>query len=291
MFSKFIDRARIVSGIEHRILGGWYRHFAENDGIDIMRADWDTLIILDACRYDTLVDVAPKGWPEIEKVRSRASNTWNFYIRNFQEGPYNDTVAVTAQPRTVQIRGDAFHDIVPVYEDDWDDELGTVPPDVMAERTLEVHERYSDKRVLAHWVQPHYPFIGSDEFTDYKGQGESIWQDLKRGNIDANDEVVYRAYQQTLQYTVPHVSRVNEQLTGKIVVSSDHGNAFGTRKFPYPLKIYGHPRDVFIPGLVEVPWVVFENGDRRAIKTDSSRPDVSVSRTIDDRLSDLGYLE
>lgn len=290
MIKNITDRAWVLSRIESKILGGYFRHFGTNDGMDVATADWDTLIILDACRYDTLKEVAPENWPPVECKKSRASNTWNFYKRNFCDGPYDDIVVVTAQPRTVQLRGDTFHEIIPVYNDDWDEELGTLKPSVMAQRTIEAHNIYPNKRILSHWVQPHYPFIGSDRFRDYNGRGESIWKDLKRGNVSATDKDVYQAYQATLEKAIPHVTQVTQEIDGRIVVSSDHGNVFGVRKLPYPFKIYGHPRDILIPELIDIPWVVFEGNKRRTVtETENSMKEIDYS--VGKQLSDLGYLE
>lgn len=161
----------------------------------------------------------------------------------------------------------------------------------MAEQTIKAHDRFPEKRILSHWIQPHYPFIGSDEFIEYKFKEESVWQDLKRGVLEQSDEDVYRAYRETLKLTLPYVSDVIDSIPGRVVVSSDHGNVFGVWKFPYPFKIYGHPRDVLIPELVDVPWVVFQNGDRRTI-TEEARERGEIDRgDIDERLSDLGYLQ
>lgn len=289
MINNFIDRAEVISKLEKYVLAPWYRSFGQNKGMDVMKADWDTLIILDACRYDTLSEVAPNDWPEIECRKSKATNTWNFYKRNFCEGPYNDTVVVTAQPRTVLLREDDFYDVIPVYEENWDEDLGTLPPEIMAKRTIETHDKYPNKRILSHWIQPHYPFIGSDKFSDYKVKKESIWKDLKRNSIDQTDAEVYRAYENTLEYTLPHVSKVVENVQRRVVVSSDHGNAFGVDKSSIPFKIYGHPRDIRIPQLTNIPWSVFKCPNRPTIRGDERKARNMTSDVVDDRLADLGY--
>lgn len=268
---------------------GYYRK-ANRDplGIDIMSAEWDTLIILDACRYDTFVDCQIDSWPEAIPIRSKAANTYNFYTRNFQ-GANPDTVAVTANPRTTMLRGDAFHDIVPVYDTDWNDKHGTVMPDVMAKRTIEAHQKYPDKRILSHWIQPHYPFVGS-KLTEHAFDGEAVWNELQRGTVSARN--VKEAYEECLEYTLPHVQTIltSEDVTGRIVVSSDHGNAFGESPPGWPLPVYGHPRGVLMEELVTVPWLIYETGtDRRKTVADKSR-EQSPSGDVEDRLADLGYV-
>lgn len=290
MLAKLRDPAYRRQRAEYYLLGAYYS-FRFNDGVDVMEVDWDTLVLLDGCRYDTMCEVRPGGWPEVQRVTSKAGNTYDFYRANFDDGPYLDTVVVSANPRTDQLRPDSFHRIVNLWDSHWDEEYGTVLPHVVAEATIDAHERYPDKRIISHWMQPHYPFIGADgELADYPVDQESIWHDLHRGSVDP--EAAYEAYRQTLIETLPHLKSVVDRVGGKVVVSSDHGNAFGERPWWYPFPVYGHPRNVRMPETVTVPWVVFDDGERRTIRaadrvvgsdaTDSE--DVVLSR-----LEDLGY--
>jgi len=285
---RVTDRDFVRNQCNKRLLGGvYYEYFSSADGIDVMDEEWDTLLVLDACRYDTFVELKPDSWPSASAVTSRAPNTWEFYQRNFTNGPYPETVVVTANPRTVELRGDEFHDVLKAYEFGWDDETGTVPPWTMAEATTEAHERYPDKRILSHWIQPHYPFIGSSTVDEYRFDTESIWADVNRGLVSPED--VYEAYTETLELTLPYVEDVFSNVGGRVVLTSDHGNAFGERPWFYPLKIYGHPRNVHLPCLVTVPWLVVDDGSRREIEAGESRQ-VEVGEHARERLEDLGYV-
>lgn len=291
ILSKLRDPTYLKQGAEYYLLGGYYG-YRSNEGIDVMEEDWDTLVLLDACRYDTMREVRPEGWPEVKPATSKAGNTYDFYRANFDDGPYLDTVVVSANPRTDQLRSDSFHRIINLWDSRWNDEFGTVMPDVMAEETVKAHEQYPDKRIISHWMQPHYPFIGADgELADYPADKESIWHDLHRGTVDP--ESAYDAYRKTLVDTLPHLETVLDQVTGKVVVSSDHGNAFGERPWWYPFPVYGHPRNVRMPETVRVPWVVFDNGGRRDIR--SADRVVGSGTAVDEdvvesRLEDLGYV-
>lgn len=271
---------------EYFLKNGYYR-IKPNSAVDIMDRDWDTVILLDACRYDTFANCLPEGWPEPERVQTRAGNTWDFYGENFREAPYPDTVVVTANPRTVRRQGNSFHDIIPVFEHDWDDEVGTVRPESMAERTIEAHDEYPNKRILSHWIQPHYPFIGSDLLDGYKFEDEPVWNDLMRGELDP--KTVYKAYKETLEVTLPHVQNVIDNVGGKTVVSSDHGNAFGERPWWFPIPIYGHPRGVRHPSVITVPWMVSEYDERREITADGVANITADGEQVEERLEALGY--
>ena len=291
MPSKLRDPAYWKQGAEYYLLGAHAR-LQSDEGIDVMEADWDTFILLDACRYDTMCEVRPDDWPEVQRATSKAGNTYDFYHANFDDGPYRDTVVVTANPRTTQVRADSFHRIVNLIDSHWNDEYGTVMPDVMAEATIDAHERFPDKRILSHWMQPHYPFIGADgEIATYAVDEESIWHDMHRNVVDPDE--AYEAYRETLAETLPHVEEVVESVDGKVVVSSDHGNAFGERPWWYPFPVYGHPRNARLPETVTVPWVEFDDGERRTIR---AADDVDTRDAIEDddvvasRLEDLGYV-
>lgn len=62
-----------------------------------MQADWDTLVILDACRYDMFEEINETEG-ELEHRYSRGSCTPDFIRENFPEGEFHDTVYVTANP-------------------------------------------------------------------------------------------------------------------------------------------------------------------------------------------------
>ena len=257
-------------------------------GIDVIEQDWDTLIILDACRYDLFEEKRPDDWPAALSVRSRAGHTTGFYRENFTDGPYNDTVLVTANPKAVQTRGDAFHDVVKVYESDWDEAHGTVMPEAMARATIEAHDAYPDKRIISHWIQPHYPFIGGDS-GGYSFNGDPIWRDLRRG--DLAPEAVYRDYAATLEMTIPHVQAVLDAVEGRVVVTADHGNAFGERPRFYPFPLYGHPMGIDHASIVEVPWSVIDCGPRREIvESGSTVVDAGEDAAVKRRLASLGYV-
>jgi len=281
------DRAFWYLAMERKILKNFFKYDSKF-GVNIMESDWDTLIILDACRYDVFKENKPAEWPEPLPVRSRASNTWNFYERNFKDD-YPDTVVVTANPRTVKIRPNRFHNIIKVYESHWDDDLGTVNPRDMAECTIEAHENYPNKRIISHWIQPHYPFVGSD-MVNHNFEGDTPFDELKRKNT--NVDQVWEAYIKSFNYTTEYVDKVlnNASVNGKVVVTSDHGNAFeeGPKKWPFP--IYGHPRDIHSKELITVPWAEFEYGPRREILEDRTKS-VQNNEQVRNQLKSLGYSE
>lgn len=269
------------------------RKLRSHDGIQVMDEDWDNLIILDACRYDVFEKYADIPG-ELHRRVSRGSHTREFMIRNFKEEEYPDTVYVSATPQ-LQSAGlhRQFHEFVPLWETHWDEEIQTVPPDLAVDATLATAAQYPGKRIITHLLQPHYPFIGStgrqishravsgDGIIDEAEDEHSIWEKLEEGEID--EGTVYEAYVENLKLVVPQVNRLISNISGRTVVTSDHGNAFGR------LGTYGHPQRKFLKELVEIPWVVIESDERRTISEGEVDTAVDKNSNIGELLRHLGY--
>jgi hypothetical protein len=261
--------------------------------------DWDTLVLLDACRYDLFEAENPFDAP-VEAVYSNASHTREFLRKNFTEA-HLDTVYVTASPQLAGYEG-RFAQLVHVWQDHWDEEDRTVRPESVTDAALEVAERYPDKRLIVHYMQPHYPFIGRTgqsltthaTFTGGQRRQEfaSVWELLAAGKV--TPEIVRQAYRENLLVVLPEVERLVGALTGKTVVSSDHGNLFGKRVTRLPFRIYGHPEGIHDPDLTRIPWVELPYEDRRTItradRSGSESTDETANKT-EERLRDLGYLQ
>lgn len=126
-----------------------------------MAADWDNCMILDGCRYDDFADrVHLPG--TLEQRQSLASSTPEFLRANLDGRDLRDTVYVTANPTLRQIGeiNTTFHAVVDVWNTDWDSDLCTVPPAPVTDRAIDAAKRYPNKRLIVHYLQPHYPFIG-----------------------------------------------------------------------------------------------------------------------------------
>lgn len=275
------------------------RHFGGGDGIDVMEADWDNLVLLDACRYDAFEE---RNYidGELRRVRSRGSHSVEFLTENFANRQFHDTVYVSSNPYThVHLAPDTFHDIINVFHDGWDDSMQTVPPEAIVSATREAHERYPNKRIISHFMQPHQPFIGDigDRFNqmalsrDADG-GDSIWLQLQYRIAPVSVETVWNAYIENLDIVLSHVAELLDELDGRSVVSADHGELFGERGVPIPLRTYGHPEGIRIPEVINVPWLEVPSENRREVTAEepaTQRENIDED-TIEDRLSDLGYV-
>jgi len=289
---------QLWEGLTHPVRGGlevyklWNRNILGRTGTRVMDEDWDTLIVLDACRYDLFESVV--SCEELQSVWSVGSHTSEFLQRNFEKA-YPDTVYVCATPQFERqgMTGKFFKEEY-VWRDGWDENLRTVPPEEVTDAAIKTFQRYPNKRYIVHYLQPHYPFIGETgrkiEHATVTGDGiiydrkdsPTIWELLEQGHVDR--ETVWDAYKENLELVLPHVEQCIETLGGKSVITSDHGNCFGE------FGIFGHPQRVLVRELVEVPWLITEHGPRREIQagdqTASTRTETS---DVEDRLNALGY--
>jgi len=252
----------------------YYIYIARNKGEYIADKDWDNLIILDACRYDTFVEVSGINCPYII---SRGSHTVEFLEENFVGRKFNDIVYVTANPQVNIHAKDCFYKIIPVWKYEWDESLNTVLPQAVYKYAIEAEQKYPNKRLIVHFIQPHIPFLDYPELSVYGIKKDYLlamnkkpnfkttnpWDEAARGNIDAR--IIWEAYKKNLKRVLPYALKLTKKLTGKCVITADHGEALRRIWFPVPVRIAEHPQYVHIPDLVKVPWYEVDKGERKKI--------------------------
>lgn len=269
-------------------------------GIDVISKDWDTLIILDACRYDLFrEEISISG--KLKKQTSRAAHTSEFLRGNFDGRKLHDVVYTNASPQLAKRRNEIdveFHCVTNVWNTDrWDDDEKTVPPEAMTAAALEAHETYPNKRHIIHYMQPHYPFIGSDIRTGTNWLNDQkefdMWEQRIRGRIEISAEDIWTAYRQNLRMALRSVKSLLNDIDGRVVITSDHGNMIGERASPFPIREWGHPIGIYTEELVTVPWLELDAGPRREIVSESpAKTNEHIDDTlVTDRLRDLGYVE
>jgi hypothetical protein len=281
-----------LNRVAHRRLNRWT--YNEN-GVDLFEEDWDNLLILDACRYDMFCERHSLPGRTESRV-SRGSGTWEFLRGNFGGRDLTDTVYVTASPmlhRNESALDTRLHAVVDVWQEEgWDAEFKTVMPDVLSDYAREAAERYPDKRLIVHYLQPHYPFIGPTGREHFDNDTLAIWAEKRDGNLDIPDEYFVRGTEESLDIALEEVADLLDDLRGRTVVTADHGQAFGERGSPIPMKVYGHPAGTYLEELVKVPWHVYDNGPRREITREEpvDEGDDVDHDVVEDRLKDLGYV-
>jgi hypothetical protein len=92
---------------------------------------------------------------------------------------------------------------------------------------------------------------------------------------------------------IPHINTLLNNLIGKTIITADHAELLGERDVPIPIARCGHGEHTYLDKLVEVPWLVRQNGNRKSLQSENkiqdNRHKVSEQK-VNDRLADLGYL-
>lgn len=285
----------------------------------VTESDWDYLIVLDACRFDTFESVyRDYVTGELEKRESVGSATPEWAAKTF-EGQH-DITYFSANPF---INGlgiplnelewgasfdsdwtstDHISTIHDIWDVAWNDELGTVLPEDV-NRYVRNHwaEVEGNDRVVIHYMQPHAPFIEhgrgrkvntiQKSFEEVKAEGvetersggmlsaaldpikprlerflEESELAMKLGMLIELDpssifeigssgarETLERYYETNLRTVFPAAVDLAADLEGRVVITSDHGEAFGEQG------IWEHHVETPIPELIEVPWLVVED--------------------------------
>ncbi|WP_254769056.1 hypothetical protein [Salinilacihabitans rarus] len=292
-------------------LGLWYTLTSRRPvGTHIYDEDWDVLVILDACRLDVLRSVAPE-YDFIETVDSRWSvgshshewlaqtfsieyadeisdtayisgngHTYETFVAN--EYPPDETVPI-CWPRWQTVEEDTFGTIDMLWETAHRDQLG-VPPRAITDRTVEVAREADYERVVAHYMQPHIPYIAGSleqdrEPTDVEAGG---WKHLESDGTTYDR--VWELYEENLRLVLDDVELLLENVDAEtVVITADHGNAFGE------YTVYGHPEGFLLPCIKKVPWVVTSGSDEKTY-TPTEEYDTEERTDIESHLQDLGYL-
>jgi hypothetical protein len=273
-------------------------------GVDVLSADWDNLIILDACRFDVFEQVASDLPGTLEKAESKASATVQFLRATFSNEELHDSVYVTANPQLYRVENGihdaepidvSFHDQIDVWQDHWHDDYRTVMPGVVTDAALQAAQAYPNKRLLVHYLQPHAPYVGPTGRNELPTDYLDFWRSFRQGEFDVSLETARRAYRENCELVVPHVGELLSQFDGRTVVTADHGELLGERDFPIPVRRFGHPTYTNLPAVVEVPWLVHQSDPRPEIvaerpeKTEAGES--SGSDVVESRLRDLGYVD
>lgn len=295
------EALRLASWPVHQAYGQYVETRYEDECIDVMNADWDNLVLLDAARFDYFEEInAIEG--SLRKETSRGKKSWEFIEENFLDRELHDTVYVTANPFSTDIPEGTFHFVDHLHARKWDDRIGTVQPEDVLDAAVAAQERFPNKRLIVHYMQPHRPYLGETaemlrNRLDLQGYGDhdegiQIWGAVKQREVTVDE--IRSAYSESLEIALESIEDLLDQLTGKSVVSSDHGEMLGERVLPCTTRVWGHMEGFDTPTLREVPWLEAEFESRREIQSDPPVESVGTDLTgseVSDRLEALGYAD
>ncbi|WP_336037525.1 hypothetical protein [Halobacterium yunchengense] len=280
-------------------------------GTNVYERDWDLLVVLDACRVDTLREVADEYdfIEEVDEMWSIGSHSAEWIAQTFTESQRRDveqTRYVTGNAHASRVLEerrtpplintlpvdlsrwnfvdtDSFDAIDMVWENYNDETYRVALPEVMTDYTIDVSRELDQNRLIVHYMQPHLPYIGQAHPegrspTELEMEG---YEKLETG--DADREEVYELYKDTLRLVLDQVELLLENVDAdRVAITADHGEAFGE------LRAYGHPEGFPHPIVKKVPWVETTAEDSGTREPDLEKK-TATSVDIEEHLKDLGY--
>jgi hypothetical protein len=262
------------------------------------------LIVLDACRYDYLRKHFNTYFDgNLRAVFSAASHTFE-YVRKVWPEYYELTYVTAATPINTSVTHleeadetpeglnrdverlrelyqgyapvDHFEEIVEVWRTDWDESLGVTPPEAVTDVAVE-HASVTD-RMVAHYFQPHTPYIG--ESVRYEENQPSV--QTEEATVDELPDL----YEANVERVLPEVARLIEHTEfEKYVITGDHGEGLG--EFGGTFHGMSHHPKVRI-----VPWATVDEVRKSADSPSEKEADKKgTDKGVVERLTDLGYLE
>jgi hypothetical protein len=226
----------------------------------LLRDPGRLIVILDACRYDVFEQV---NWlpGKLSKAISAGSTTTEWAINTFTDFypgvAYVSSVPYIAAKVIIEAQKsflglEHFSSVIDVWDWGYDLETETVLPEVVVHTALQAKKDYPDKVIIAHFIQPHCPYVGQPLLT------LKIWESISKNKYEGfpSLEVIFKTHGSLLMEAyrgnlVRALSSV-EQLASffdHVIITADHGEGFGEKG------IYGHKAGIKIPELLEVPWL------------------------------------
>ncbi|ELY95783.1 MULTISPECIES: hypothetical protein [Natrialba] len=282
-----------------------------------LESEWDYCLVLDACRYDVFSEVYDEYLDgTLEKRRSIGSSTPEWASRTFtgthdlayfSGNPFINDLGIPlnelkwgASCDYEWTASDHIETVFDVWKSGWDDDLGTVPPESIADafHSNQSAVEQADRTVL-HYMQPHAPYLSrgkgqklkqiqkgirrqeeAEAETDTVSDGGTLsslsdtirpkvesrledselaqkaglWLELDPTELVKNGtrETALELYEENLRIALESVADLVTELDGRVIVTADHGEAFGEQG------VWEHHIETYIPPLMEVPWLEVE---------------------------------
>ncbi|WP_128226241.1 hypothetical protein [Halobacteriaceae bacterium SHR40] len=287
-------RAGATDSLDDLYSGMWrYLGWHVPRGTNIYEREWDTLVILDACRVDLLREVAdeysflgPVG--SFESVGSMSEEWMEKTFTEEYAEETRQTAYVTSNIFSERVLStDQFLELDEVWRYAWDNTLGIVPPRPVTDRAITVARDQQPDRMIVHYMQPHHPFISDDVSEHFAAdpfgrENETTVVDaLRRGEISR--DAFWDAYRENLRLVLNDVAVLLENHDAeKVIITADHGDALGE------WGIYDHPAGCLHPVVKNVPWSVTTATDENEYEPQLIQNKHEAN--VEERLRGLGYL-
>jgi len=226
----------------------------------LLKTNWQTLIILDACRYDVFSDIITQyNLPgKLQIADSEACRTAIWYRHHWSQ-KHDDIVLVSGHPMIWEEKKNVnFHKAIWID----DDGIEWIKPEKTMRPAIDLQKQYPDKKFLLHLIPPHLPFMGprGRKFGDvlmnnkYRGSqkssrkidGTSLYRAVISYGARNGWDILKKYYQENLIYVLDAILPYINQLRSPVILSADHGELIGEGSK------YGHRGHHSL--LRKVPW-------------------------------------
>lgn len=284
-------------------------------GTHVFEREWDVLVLLDTCRVDALRHVADEyaflgdigrlcsvgasspewmaatfGRASRDELRNTAYLACNAYADLvFEAQGDGEAFAGPAPPTHFQRAGWDFPPASALgrLEHLWRYDSGKGghnPPRYVTDRAIAVGREYDFDRLIVHYAQPHHPYVATayDEDRELRDYEREPFAYLRAGG---DRRRVIRAYLADLRYVLGEVKLLLANINADtVVISADHGEAFGEHS------VYKHPIGSLHPKVRFVPWARTSARDSGAYASEFD-PENTTERGVAEQLEALGYVK
>ncbi|WP_171006696.1 hypothetical protein [Halalkalirubrum salinum] len=284
-------------------------------GTNIFERDWDTLIILDACRVDALREVEDEykfltvndsitsvgstsfEWLNHtfdkkyqEKIQQTAYVTGNGYTeRVFEENGYTGNAAIPFGPSEYSVVDtDDFKYLEELWRADFQDssewivgsgDVTRIHPRYTTDRAIRASRESDANKLIIHYMYPHtpYPLAEDPDLRD-------PFEPLRAGKLSKQE--VWDEYLDNLRFVLDEVEKLLENIDAEsVAITADHGEAFGE------FGMYWHFIGCPLPVMRRVPWAKATAHNSGEYEPSAPAPDsMAGSTTAEQQLKQLGYL-
>lgn len=290
-------------------------------GTNVFDREWDVLILLDTCRVDALRSVEGEYdfFDGVGHIWSAGGRTPEWIARTFDRDHLDEiqeTAYLCANGHGQQILGDRRQEqdkekyllykmlrLMPtvhvtdfgkceyLFQFEWkgtEGPLGHVdgatPPRYVTDRAITVGREEEFERLVVHYFQPHSPWVANalDTGRELEKHEHDFWNYITE---TGDTETVWESYLDELRYVLDDVELLLENLDAdRVVISSDHGEAFGE------YGVLGHKIGSVHPKVRKVPWAVTTAEDSHSYQPTTEEPRERMSsEAVDRQLEALGY--
>jgi arylsulfatase A-like enzyme len=190
--------------------------------------------------------------------------------------PPNDRVVPVVVRNWTTVDTADFGEVITTHRRE-DAENNSVPPRPITDAVIYKCRTGEPERVIAHYMQPHEPYIGADRYS------EPGWlQRLSSGEVSKSQ--LWTAYLDNLRFVLDEVALLVDNVDAeRVVITADHGEVFGE------WGSVGHTICFPHPAVRKVPFVETTAVNKRTHEPEEHES-VESGSSREEMLQNLGYL-